>query len=98
MVYCACKVERDGEQKSGVVWPSDRSILRGHAHSVSRIVGMSRPGCEGYEVDWLLVETVRLRPIFLPHGIGRNGRFPNSKNPHLHAAFAEVKRQLSAMS
>jgi hypothetical protein len=46
---------------------------------VSRKIGNSQPGCEGYEVDWLLAETVLLDPpVVLPNGVGRYGRMPSA--------------------
>jgi hypothetical protein len=98
IVYCSCTNEKNGTQKTGVYWPSNPSVLPGRAYTVSRKVGKSEPGCEGYEVDWLLAETVLLDPpVVLPKGVGRYGRKPNETNKHLHSAFDTIKRQLFNM-
>jgi hypothetical protein len=99
IVYCSCKSETNGVQKkTGAVWPSNKTVVPGCAHTVSLKIGKRKPGCEGFAVDWLLAETVVLNPpVMLPNGIGRYGRMPNGKNTHLHHAFNTIKMQLSNM-
>lgn len=99
MVYCSKSTQEHREKHAeGQLWSSDDTIPLGHAFTVSRISGFEKGGCEGFNVDWLLCETVKLDPIKLgPSGVGQGGRFPNAKNRHLHIPFKHVKKQLAVM-
>jgi hypothetical protein len=98
IIYCSCTSEKSGVQSGGSIWLSNPSVLLRHAHTVSRKVGVSSPGCEGYAYDWLLADTVLLKPpVFLRNGVGEYGRYPNAKNTHLHSAFEDIKIQLHNM-
>ena len=96
LVYCSVKKEADGVRgPDDHIWSTDRTIRHGCAYAVSRICGSSAGGCEGYEWDWLLLETVKLDPIVLPSGVGEGARPPNNKNTHLHTPFKYVQEQLA---
>ena len=94
VAYCSCK--KDNENLG---WHTDPTIEPGCVHAVCKVIGFTRPGREGYAVDWDFGEIVQVKPpIPLPEGVGRGAAFFPLRNPHLQEPFASLVQFLQSGS
>lgn len=90
MAYCASQKD-NAALSAKMKWKTDPTIAFQHVHTISRLSSVMQPGREkNYTHDWNMSNiTVVDPPIFLPKGVGLNGRFANeNKNPRQKSPFS----------
>jgi hypothetical protein len=99
MAYCANQKDDDALAAERNWGESDPTIKLQHIHTISRLSSVTEPGREPpYTHDWNLSHiTVVDPPIFLPSGVGQNGRYANDKNKHLIGPFHKVCKFLETL-
>ena len=86
IAYCSCK-----NDNKNLGWKTDSGIKPGCVYAVCKVIGFTKPGREGYTVDWDFGHIIEVKPpIPLPKGVGRGTVFFPRNNPHLQQPFAKL--------